>query len=162
MHLTALILFLGLVWPVGPPAEIVRGWQPPPSPYAAGHRGVDLAAPPGTPVAAPAAGTVTFAGPVGGRGVVTLTLPGSGTPPLRTTFSPVEPLVAAGTRVPAGAAIARVAPGTHCPESCLHWGLLRGDRYLNPLLLVPRGPSRLLPVGGDRVGPGGEGPVPER
>lgn len=149
MHLTALILTLGLLWPVGPPLpEILRGWQPPPGPYAAGHRGVDLAAPPGTPVLAPLAGTVTFAGPVGGRGVLTLTLPRSGTPPLRTTFTPVTPLVEAGTRVAAGTPIARVAPGTHCPESCLHWGLLRGDRYLNPLLLVPRAPSRLLPTGG--------------
>ncbi|MFE6877958.1 murein hydrolase activator EnvC family protein [Streptomyces sp. NPDC057677] len=149
MHLMALILTLGLLWPVGPPIpEVLRGWQPPPGPYAAGHRGVDLAAPPGTAVVAPVAGTVTFAGPVGGRGVLTLALPHSGTPPLRTTFGPVTPLVRTGTRVAAGTPVARVAPGTHCPVACLHWGLLRGDRYLNPLLLTPRGPSRLLPVGG--------------
>ncbi|MFE5829498.1 murein hydrolase activator EnvC family protein [Streptomyces sp. NPDC056488] len=147
--LTALLLALGPFWPVGgpPPPEIVRGWQPPPGPYAAGHRGVDLAAPPDTPVLAPMAGTVTFAGPVGGRGVLTLTLPGTGSPPLRTTFSPVTPLVPAGTTVAAGTPIARVASGTHCPETCLHWGLLSGDRYLNPLLLTKRGPSRLLPLG---------------
>ncbi|MFD8643264.1 murein hydrolase activator EnvC family protein [Streptomyces zaomyceticus] len=161
MRLTTLVLALGLLWPVGPPPpEILRGWHPPPGPYAAGHRGVDLAAPPGTRVLAPAAGTVTFAGPVGGRGVLTLTLPGTGTPPLRTTFTPVTPLVRAGTRVPAGTPIAQVAPvapGTpgspaaHCPRSCLHWGLLRGDRYLNPLLLTKRAPSRLLPVGDRRT-----------
>ncbi|MBX9422665.1 M23 family metallopeptidase [Streptomyces lateritius] len=149
MHLMALILTLGLLWPVGPPPPvIVRGWQPPAGPYAAGHRGVDLAAPPGTTVLAPAAGTVTFAGPVGGRGVLTLTLPGTGTPPLRTTFSPVTPSVRAGTTVRAGTPIARVSPGAHCPESCLHWGLLRGDVYLNPLALTRRAPSRLLPTGG--------------
>ncbi|MFC8013398.1 murein hydrolase activator EnvC family protein [Streptomyces cinereoruber] len=147
---TTLFLALGALWPVGgpPPPEIVRGWQPPPGPYAAGHRGVDLAAPPDAPVLAPVAGTVTFAGPVGGRGVLTLTLPGTGTPPLRTTFSPVTPLVPVGTPVAAGTPIARVTPSTHCPETCLHWGLLRGDRYLNPLLLTKRGPSRLLPLGG--------------
>ncbi|MEU2119277.1 M23 family metallopeptidase [Streptomyces sp. NPDC016459] len=148
MHFTALILMLGLLWPVGPPPpEILRGWQPPAGPYAPGHRGVDLAAPPDTPVLAPTAGTVTFAGPVGGRGVLTLTLPGTGLPPLRTTFSPVTPLVAKGTQVRPGAPIARVAPGTHCPETCLHWGLLRGDTYLNPLVLIRRAPSRLLPTG---------------
>ncbi|MEU0233271.1 MULTISPECIES: M23 family metallopeptidase [unclassified Streptomyces] len=148
--LTALLLAVGPFWPVGgtSPPGIVRGWQPPPGPYAAGHRGVDLAAPPGTPVLAPTAGTVTFAGPVGGRGVLTLTLPGTGTPPLRTTFSPVTPLVPAGTAVPAGTPIARVTPGTHCPETCLHWGLRRGDHYLNPLFLTKRGPSRLLPLRG--------------
>ncbi|MFD3530879.1 M23 family metallopeptidase [Streptomyces sp. NPDC058664] len=153
MRLMTLILTLGLLWPVPPPPPVVlRGWQPPAGPYAAGHRGADLAAPPGTPVLAPAAGTVTFAGPVGGRGVLTLTLPDTGTPPLRTTFSPVTPLVGKGTRVRAGTPIARVATGTHCPESCLHWGLLRGDVYLNPLALTRRAPSRLLPTGG-RSGP---------
>lgn len=149
MHLTTLLLTLGLLWPVGPPPpEILRGWQPPAGPYGPGHRGVDLAAPPDTPVLAPAPGTVSFAGPVGGRGVLTLTLPGTGTPPLRTTFSPVTPLVKTGTRVTAGTPVARVSPGTHCTRTCLHWGLLRGDTYLNPLLLTTRPPSRLLPTGG--------------
>ncbi|MFI8960560.1 M23 family metallopeptidase [Streptomyces sp. NPDC053493] len=143
-------LFLTLVtavWPVGPPRpDVLRGWEPPPGPYAAGHRGVDLAAPPGTAVLAPAAGTVTFAGPVGGHGVLTLTLTGTGLPPLRTTYGPVEPLVRPGAPVEPGDVVARVAPGGHCPTSCLHWGLLRGDTYLNPLTLIRRGPSRLLPV----------------
>ncbi|MFC9731542.1 peptidoglycan DD-metalloendopeptidase family protein [Streptomyces roseolus] len=147
MQLTTVFLALALLWPVAPPPPpILRGWHPPPGPYAAGHRGVDLAAPPGTPVLAPAAGTVTFAGPVGGRGVVTLTLTGTGTPPLRTTFSPVTPLTATGTRVTPGTPIAEAAPDTHCTTPCLHWGLLRGDTYLNPLLLAPRARSRLLPV----------------
>ncbi|GAA3078446.1 hypothetical protein GCM10017562_53780 [Streptomyces roseofulvus] len=146
MQLTPVFLVLALLWPVGPPApEILRGWRPPPGPYAAGHRGVDLAAPPGAPVRAPAAGTVTFAGPVGGRGVVTLTLAGTGSPPLRTTFSPVTPLVGRGARVTAGTPIAEVAAGGHCAVSCLHWGLLRGRVYLDPLLLTARPRSRLLP-----------------
>ncbi|MFE3072791.1 peptidoglycan DD-metalloendopeptidase family protein [Streptomyces sp. NPDC059247] len=137
----------GSVWPVGPPPPpVLRGWEPPPGPYAPGHRGVDLAAGAGTPVLAPVAGTVAFAGPVGGRGVLTLTLPGTGSPPLRTTFSPVAPLVAVGDRVAPGTPVARVAPGTHCARDCLHWGLLRGERYLNPLVLVEREPSRLLPL----------------
>ncbi|MFF2773685.1 murein hydrolase activator EnvC family protein [Streptomyces sp. NPDC058052] len=147
MHTTTLLLALALWWPLGPPApEILRPWQPPAGPYAAGHRGIDLAAPEGATVHAPAAGTVTFAGPVGGRGVLTLTLPGTGAPPLRTTFTPVTPLVPAGTRVRAGDPLARVAPGAHCPRACLHWGLLRGDLYLDPLTLLRRTPSRLLPL----------------
>lgn len=143
---------VGAVWPVGPPRpEVLRGWEPPPGPYAAGHRGVDLAAPPGAPVLAPAAGTVSFAGPVGGRGVLVLTLTGTGLPPLRTTYGPVEPLLRPGAAVAPGDVVARVAPGGHCARTCLHWGLLRGDTYLNPLGLVRGGPSRLLPV----RGPGG-------
>ncbi|KOG30299.1 MULTISPECIES: murein hydrolase activator EnvC family protein [Streptomyces] len=153
MYLTTLLLVLGLLWPVGPPPpEILRGWRPPPGPYAAGHRGVDLAAAPGAPVLAPAAGTIAFAGPVGGRGVVTLALPPTGGPPLRTTFTPVTPLLAAGTHVRAGTPIARVAAGTHCARTCLHWGLLRGGTYLNPLLLTRRAPSRLLPLSGGEGG----------
>ncbi|MEU8538681.1 M23 family metallopeptidase [Streptomyces sp. NPDC048717] len=134
-------------WPLGPPRpEIVRGWEPPPGPYAAGHRGVDLAAPPGTPVHAPAAGTVAFAGQVGGHGVLTLTLAGAGLPPLRTTYGPVDPLLPAGAAVRAGDVLAYVTEGAHCPRTCLHWGLLRGDTYLNPLRLLGTGPSRLLPL----------------
>ncbi|MCX2181579.1 M23 family metallopeptidase [Streptomyces sp. SKN60] len=151
LNALSLLTLLTATWPIGPPRpDILRGWEPPPGPYAAGHRGLDLAAPPGTPVHAPAAGTVTFAGPVGGQGVLVLTLPGTGDPPLRTTYVPVDPLVPTGTTVRTGDIVARVTEGgTHCPASCLHWGLLRGDTYLNPLrLLGAAGPSRLLPVWG--------------
>lgn len=143
----------GRSWPVGAPRPVVvRGWDPPSSPYAAGHRGVDLAAGPGTAVRAAARGRVVFAGRVAGRGVLSIALTGTGDPPLRITYEPVRPLVAAGDEVVAGQAVATLEPGgTHCPVSCLHWGLLRGDAYLDPLSLLPpwmlrRAPSRLLPV----------------
>ena len=36
---------------------------------------------------------------------------------------------------------------SHCfPRSCLHWGLRRGEAYLDPLTLVGAGPIRLLPL----------------
>ncbi len=36
---------------------------------------------------------------------------------------------------------------SHCfPRACLHWGLRRGDTYLDPLTLVGAGPIRLLPL----------------
>jgi murein DD-endopeptidase MepM/ murein hydrolase activator NlpD len=114
---------------------------------------VDLAAAPGTPVRAAAAGTVSFAGSVAGRGVVTVSLAGTGEPPLRTTYEPVRPLVDEGTEVSAGQVVATVEPGaSHC-GGCLHWGLRRGTSYLDPLSLLPpwmlrRAPSRLLPVFG--------------
>ncbi|MGA5424101.1 peptidoglycan DD-metalloendopeptidase family protein [Streptomyces lavendulocolor] len=142
------------VWPVGPPRPaVVRGWEPPASAYGPGHRGVDLSAPPGTEVRAAAAGRVSFAGPVAGRGVLSITLTATGAPPLRTTYEPVRPRVRPGAEVAAGQVVAVVAPGAgaHCAPACLHWGLRRGDTYLDPLSLLPgpllrRPPSRLLPL----------------
>src|SRR5918995_1868736 len=59
-------------WPVDGTPRIVRRFDPPPEPWLAGHRGVDLAATAGTIVRAAADGRVLFAGPVGGRGVVSV------------------------------------------------------------------------------------------
>jgi len=144
----------GRVWPVGSRPMVLRGWQPPDFAYGRGHRGVDLATTPGAPVRAAAPGLVSFAGRVAGRGVLSITLSGTGEPPLRTTYQPVEPLVGKGDAVTAGQVVGTVSPGPfHCPAACLHWGLLRSRTYLDPLSLLPpellrRGPSRLLPVFG--------------
>ncbi|MFP3992915.1 M23 family peptidase, partial [Streptomyces sp. E11-3] len=93
---------------------------------------------------------VSFAGRVAGRGVLSIELAGTGTPPLRTTYEPVRALVDEGDEVAAGEVVGVLSRGPgHCVPSCLHWGLRRADRYLDPLtLLPPRGPSRLLPVFG--------------
>ena len=48
------------VWPLAPEPEVVRGFEPPPGPWAAGHRGVDLAGHPGQTVRAALPGTVGF------------------------------------------------------------------------------------------------------
>ncbi|PBC60936.1 peptidase M23 [Streptomyces sp. Tue6028] len=145
---------LGRAWPVGTRPPVVRGWEPPATAYSRGHRGVDLGAAPGAPVRAVAAGRVSFAGRVAGRGVVSVELPDTGTPPLRTTYEPVLASVRKGDEVAAGDLLGTVeGDGSHCARSCLHWGLLRGSTYLDPLSLLPpwllrAGPSRLLPVAG--------------
>ncbi|MFJ9405528.1 M23 family metallopeptidase [Streptomyces sp. NPDC101393] len=143
-------------WPVkgvaGLRPTVLHGWEPPPSPWAAGHRGVDLAAAIGSPVRAAAAGRVAFAGKVAGRGVLTIELSRSGRPPLRTTYEPVRPTARKGERVRAGQPVAVLQHGPfHCRAPCLHWGLRRGKSYLDPISLMPPemlrgGPSRLLPV----------------
>jgi len=140
---------LGRAWPVGTRPAVLRGWEPPATLYGRGHRGVDLAAPPGAPVRAAAPGRVSFAGRVAGRGVVSVGLTGTD---LRTTYEPVKASVKKGDEVEAGEVVGTVEPGaSHCMVTCVHWGLLRGGTYLNPLSLLPpwllrRGPSRLLPV----------------
>ncbi|MFI6012986.1 murein hydrolase activator EnvC family protein [Streptomyces sp. NPDC051243] len=143
---------VGRAWPVGVRPPVLRGWEPPASAYGRGHRGVDLAAPVGTPVRAVAAGRVSFAGRVAGKAVVSVELTGTGDPPLRTTYEPVRAMLKKGDEVEAGEVVGTVeATGSHCAGTCVHWGLRRGDTYLDPLSLLPpwllhRGPSRLLPV----------------
>lgn len=132
----------GSVWPLDPQPEVAAGFDPPASRWGAGHRGVDLLGEPGQPVRAARAGTVTFAGRLAGRGVVVVSHGST-----RTTYEPVAAMVDPGDRVRAGARIGRLElVGSHClPRSCLHWGLLEGEHYLDPLTLVGGGPVRLLP-----------------
>jgi murein DD-endopeptidase MepM/ murein hydrolase activator NlpD len=129
--------------PLGDPPAVVRPFEAPASPYGPGHRGVDLAGGPGTPVLAAGAGVVVFAGMVAGRPVVSIEHSGG----LRTTYEPVTPTVAAGQAVARGSPIGTLLPGhPGCPApACLHWGLRRGDTYLDPLLLLRPPRVRLLP-----------------
>ncbi|WP_410813058.1 M23 family metallopeptidase [Micromonospora sp. 067-2] len=131
-------------WPLDPAPRPVRRFDPPPQPWLAGHRGVDLAAPVGAVVRSAGPGIVLFAGPVAGRPVVTVGHAGG----LRTTYEPVRPAVRPGQPVAAGAPLGELMPGhPGCPAvACLHWGLLRGSEYLDPLALLGIGPVRLLPV----------------
>ncbi|WP_246101687.1 murein hydrolase activator EnvC family protein [Streptomyces cyaneus] len=143
---------VGRAWPVGVRPPILRGWEPPATPYGRGHRGVDLAATAGAPVRAVAPGRVSFAGRVAGKWVVSVELTGTGDPPLRVTYEPVRAVVQKGDEMAAGEVVGTVeATGSHCTGTCVHWGLRRGEAYLDPLSLLPpwllhRGPSRLLPV----------------
>ncbi|MEU0035827.1 peptidoglycan DD-metalloendopeptidase family protein [Streptomyces sp. NPDC006333] len=147
------------LWPVGTRPSVLRAWQPPATPYGRGHRGVDLAAPPDAPVRSVAPGRVSFAGRVAGRGAIAVELAGTGDPPLRTTFTPVRATVRKGDEVAAGDVLGTLEPDvSHCPTSCLHWGLLRDRTYLDPLSLLPAwllhgAPSRLLPVPTERRQP---------
>lgn len=134
----------GYRWPLDGNPRVTRPFNAPPEPWAAGHRGVDLAGRPGAPVRAAAAGVVHFAGTVVDRGVVSI----RHTAGLRTTYEPVTPLVTVGQTVRAGDIIGTLAVGhAGCPvTACLHWGLRRGDQYLDPLAMLGLGRVRLLPI----------------
>jgi murein DD-endopeptidase MepM/ murein hydrolase activator NlpD len=125
------------------PVSVTRSFEPPLNPYAAGHRGVDLAGVPNEPVTAAAAGEVSYAGNLAGRGVVVV-VHGS----LRTTYEPVKATVRRGMHVERGEQIGTLDPGhAGCPVSaCLHWGLLRGEQYLDPMTMLTRTQIRLLPL----------------
>lgn len=132
----------GWRWPVDPP-EVLRAFDPPRQRWLPGHLGVDLAADPGQEVYASGPGHVRFAGTVAGVPVVSVDHG-----ELHTTYLPVEPELARGERVGAGQVLGTLAdrPG-HCrTRPCLHWGLLRGAEYRDPLALLGLGEFRLLPL----------------
>ena len=130
-------------WPLKP-ATLSAGFDRPAQNWLPGHRGVDLVGQSGDQVLAAGNGVVTFAGLVAGKGVVVIKHG-----KLRTTYEPVAASVTVGLRVRVGDVIGTLSAGeSHCsPQttvSCLHWGLLQGEKYLNPLSLVQKR-VRLLP-----------------
>ena len=103
----------------------------------AGHSGMDIAAPAGTPVKAPAAGVVTFAAPdlylTGG----TLLLDhGFGVSSNFLHLSRID--VKVGDRVEQGQIIATVGATGRATGPHLHWGMNWFDVRIDPLLVLER------------------------
>jgi hypothetical protein len=130
---------LAWTWPVDGP--VLRQFELGSDPYAAGqHRGIDIGAPTGTSVRAPAAGSVSFAGtvPVGGRTVTIRTADG-----YSVTLVHLGSIgVVRGTNVAEGSAVGTVGPSgdPEGPEPYLHLGIrLTADPngYLDPLTFLP-------------------------
>ncbi|MDK9332051.1 M23 family metallopeptidase [Propionibacterium freudenreichii] len=167
--LVCLLTCLALMCPVGAWAQQVDGelrqllpldgpvsrdFRAPDKAWSAGHRGVDLSASEGTPVRAAAAGTISHVGTIAGVRTVSVTHADG----LRTTYQPVDPQVRKGERVAVGQVIGTLLSG-HGPTTSLHWGLLRGKEYLDPMEWLSgraEGRVRLL-AGGTTV----KRPVPE-
>jgi murein DD-endopeptidase MepM/ murein hydrolase activator NlpD len=133
------------MWPVPEPHPVVRGFDPPGAPWGAGHRGVDLATEVGGPVVTPTDGVISFAGVIAGRPVLVV----AHAEGLRSTFEPIATSHPVGTSVARGQVVGMLtaSPGHCSPASCLHWGVLRGAVYLDPLGFV-RQQVVLLPVRG--------------
>lgn len=116
------------VWPVA--GRVVEGFEPPASPYGAGHRGVKLGAPAGASVAAAMPGRVSFVGDVAGTRWVTVAHGGG----LDTTYGPVDATVQPGTAVEAGEVLGRLSANA----TSLHWGVRVDGEYLDPRSLFAR------------------------
>jgi pimeloyl-ACP methyl ester carboxylesterase len=113
---------------------IVRRFQAPLGPYAAGHRGIDFGVPAGTPVVASASGKVLFAGPVADDGLF-VTIQHS---VIKTTYSFLSEIkVVAGQEVRQGLLIGMSGEG-HPGEGrpVLHFGAKIGDQYIDPEILL--------------------------
>jgi murein DD-endopeptidase MepM/ murein hydrolase activator NlpD len=136
---------------------VVRGFDARAGPYGRGHRGIDIAAPEGELVRAPAAGRVVFAGPVAGTTWVTLLI----APGVLVTLGPLLDPAPTGDRVRARSPIGRVGPGHPAPPAgatrrtgtaTLHLGVRVDGVYVDPLAyLVDRPRARLAPL----LSPGG-------
>lgn len=116
-------------WPVVGP--VINAFDPPDSPFGTGHRGVDIAAPEGTVVVAPAPGVVTFAGPIGGNLFLTLDHGGG----LTSTYSWISSrLVRRGDVVTTGQAIALsgLAHPASAMVASLHLGVRLDGVYQDP------------------------------
>jgi hypothetical protein len=106
-------------------APVADPFRPPSTPYGPGNRGIEYATTPGAVVRASGAGTVLFAGPVGGALHVTVAHPDG----LRTSYSF---LAAAG--VAAGQGVRQGDPVGTAGDR-LHFGVRAGDTYLDPASL---------------------------
>ncbi|RIJ51801.1 M23 family peptidase [Clavibacter lycopersici] len=120
-------------WPVDPPHTVTRPFEAPATPYGPGHRGIDIAVEPGAEVRAPADGTVSFAGVVVDRPVVSVQHADG----FVSSVEPVVPLVAAGDHVVAGQVIGTLAAEPrHEPDGGLHLGARLHGAYVDPALLL--------------------------
>ncbi|WP_159440938.1 murein hydrolase activator EnvC family protein [Agromyces cerinus] len=127
-------------WPVPAPIRVVAPFRAPPTPFAAGHRGIDIEAAPAASVTAPAPGVVSFAGMVAGRPVVAIDH-GDG---VVSAIEPVVALVEAGASVAAGDAIGTVSTGGHCASGCVHFGVRVDGEYVSPYLFLGGLPRAVL------------------
>lgn len=124
------------------PLRVRAPYDPPPQPWLAGHRGIDLRVGTGQDVLAAGSGRVAFVGVVAGRPVLSIDHG-----ELRTTYEPVLSALKVGDLVAVGDAVGTVGTGSgHCGSGrCLHFGLRRGTQYLDPLLLIGRTIALLRP-----------------
>jgi hypothetical protein len=134
---------LAWTWPVDGPVLRPFAFDPD-SPYAGGqHRGIDVGAPAGTPVLAPVAGTVSFAGGVPGGGLTLAVRTPDG---YSVTLVHLGAIAAArGATVEEGVVVGSVGASgePELPEPHVHLGIrIAADPqgYVDPLsFLPPRG-----------------------
>jgi murein DD-endopeptidase MepM/ murein hydrolase activator NlpD len=134
---------------VGP---VIRGFIAPPNRFGAGHRGIDIGVPFGSPVHAANDGVVAFAGWIGGSLYVSIDHPDG----VRTTYSWLSAeTVRTGDPVRRGDVIASSGHGhPEIQSPHLHFGARIGETYIDPMILLEggdvRGLIRLAPIGGSR------------
>lgn len=126
-------------WPIPSPHPIARPYLAPATPYASGHRGVDISAADGATVFAPDDGVVHFAGFVVDRPVLSIDHGGG----VISSYEPVATSLVEGVAVRRGAAVGVVEAG-HCRATCLHLGVRVDGEYVSPLRYLGGQPRAVL------------------
>lgn len=133
------------MFPCGAPFRMHRAFDPPPTKYAAGHRGIDVLQSDCVEVLAPADGTVSFAGVVAGKPVISIAVDE------RTvvSYEPVNTSLSKGDVVLRGEPIGTPGTGGHCGSECVHMGVRVDGEYVNPVRFFGQKPA-LLPLTDDQ------------
>lgn len=128
------------LWPTDGQQLVIAPFRAPAHDYGPGHRGMDVAAEPGSQVQSPADGVIAFRGTVVDRPLITIDH-GRG---YVTTLEPVASDLSPGDVVTAGDVLGVLAQGGHAPRGTLHVGVRVDDVYVNPRGLFGRPPRAIL------------------
>jgi murein DD-endopeptidase MepM/ murein hydrolase activator NlpD len=115
----------GFVWPVGGPVVSPFGWR-----WGRMHEGIDIAAGYGTPIAAAAAGTVIYAGWMGGYGNLIIVDHGGG---VATAYAHQSSFAVGGGAVAQGQTLGYVGCTGHCYGPHLHFEVRVNGSAVDPL-----------------------------
>ncbi|QNO38249.1 M23 family metallopeptidase [Protaetiibacter sp. SSC-01] len=127
-------------WPLAAPHPIARPYLAPATPYASGHRGIDIRSGAGAEVRAPADGVVHFAGVVVDRPVLSIDHGGG----VLSSYEPIETALQKGDPVRRGEVVGTLLAG-HCSSgACLHFGVRIHGEYVSPLLFLGGQPRAVL------------------
>jgi murein DD-endopeptidase MepM/ murein hydrolase activator NlpD len=126
-------------WPIDPPV-VKRYAEIPEQNWKTGHRGIDLLSAADGAVHSPADGYISAINSFGTKHIVSVTHG-----ELRSTFESVTTTLKINDPVQRGQIIGYLhETSDHClPDLCLHWGVKRGETYLDPINFVQGEPVLL-------------------